>query len=107
MMQELLAVPLAYATFAEQLAGTSVTAFIDNDAVMSALLHGSAGCDDVNLAIGQIWLDLARMRIAFGAARVESRANIADGPTRDQFTLLQELKAIFFEPALPNWLDEL
>lgn len=104
MMQELLAVPLAYSTFAEQLSGSSITVFIDNDAVMSALLHGSAGIEDVNISIGQIWLDLAEMRIAFGAARVESRANVADGPTRDNFTLLHELQATYVAPVLPDWL---
>ena len=107
LMQELLAIPLAYSTFKDRLGGSRVTVFIDNDAVLSALLHGSAGVEDANLAIGQIWLDMARMGMGFNAARVESRANIADGPTRDSFGLLQELKAAQVQPVLPDWLEQL
>ena len=107
LMLELLAVPLAYETFMEKVRGRYVTVFIDNDAVLGALLHGSAGADDANMAIGQIWLDFAAAQIGFAGARVESRANLADGPSRDYLDKVHELQAAELAPCLPSWVDKL
>ena len=106
-MQELLAVPLAYATFGRLLAGAFWLLCVDNQGVLHALLKGRAGADDLNNAVGQVWLDMAEAGIALHVLRVESLANVADGPTRHDLSLLSELGAEFVEPVLPSWVYNL
>ena len=36
--------------------------------------------------------------------RVGSKANVADGPTRDVFEFLDVLQATFVQPRIPMWL---
>ena len=47
------------------------------------------------------------MQTDLHGARVESKANIADGPTRDDFEHLTALQAVFVEPVLPPWIYEI
>ncbi|CAK0791838.1 unnamed protein product, partial [Prorocentrum cordatum] len=89
-LQELLAVPLAYETFSDLLRGALVTVSIDNQG-------------DANLVVGKVWLDVARYQIGLHAVRVESHANVADDPTRDEWSLLRELGAVFRAPQMPSW----
>ena len=53
--------------------------WVDNQGVLHALLKGRAGADDLNNAVGQVWLDMAEAGIALHVLRVESLANVADG----------------------------
>ena len=57
--------------------------------------------------IGQLWLEWAHMRVGFSGHRVESKANLADGPTRDYYDILHKLGAQFVEPVLPTWVLDL
>ena len=104
-LQELLALPLALGTFAPLLENKLVTAFIDNDGVLGSVLHGSADAADANFIIGRFWLDVATLRLGFWALRVESKANLADGPTRDCLAYLQDLRATFWSPVWPRWCE--
>ena len=105
--QELLAVPLAYASFPDLLRGCLLLLFVNNQGVLGSMLRGSAGAPDLNAAVGQVWLDIASAGIGLHVARVESRANVADGPTRDDFSVLTRLGAVFREPCLPEWVHDL
>ena len=102
-MQELLAVPLALTSFVEVLKDSLVTAYIDNVGVLCALLRGGWSVADINQSVGHCWLDIARNRMGFHAARVESKANIADEPTRDDFTFVRSVRAVWVEPVLLAW----
>ena len=62
---------------------------------------------EVNIAIGAIWGEQVTRSNSLVVARVESRANIADGPTRDNFSILQMLGARYTAPRLPLWIHEL
>ena len=106
-MQELLAIPLAFETFSSLVQGTLCTIFVDNNGVLGGLIRGSCMAADLNQAIGSVWLDIARLQIGLHAVRVESKANIADGPTREFLSLLGELGASFVPPKLPNWCQQL
>ena len=106
-MQELLAIPLAFETFSSLVEGTLSTIFIDNNGVLGGLIRGSCMAADLNQAIGNLWLDIARLQVGLHAVRVESKANIADGPTREFLSLLGELGASFVPPKLPRWCVEL
>ena len=106
-MQELLAIPLAFETFSSVVEGTLCTIFVDNNGVLGGLIKGSCMAADLNQSIGNLWLDIARLQIGLHAVRVESKANIADGPTREFLDLLGELGASFVPPKLPDWCKKL
>ena len=72
-----------------------------------ALLKGGGKALEINLPIGRFWLAMAKHRIGFYAARVESKANIADGPTRHDLSEVEELGAQWCEPTLPSWAYDL
>ena len=52
---------------------------------------------------GSTWLQLASWRTVLYTARVESKANVADGPTRDDFSLVARLQAAFVQPVWIQW----
>jgi hypothetical protein len=106
-MQELLAVPLALHTFQSEVSGTEALCFGDNDGVVASLIKGSNKALDTNLCVGQIWLDVNKFHIALVLARVESKANVADDPSRDRFEFLNRVGASFIEPVMPQWVDAL
>ena len=103
-MQELLAVFLAQYTFAKELAGAFWSAYVDNQGVLGALRRSSCTAPDINMMVGRFWLRVAEQRQAFFVSRVESEANVADGPTRDSFDAVRALGGRFVRPVLPDWL---
>ena len=108
---ELLAVVMAQHTFAEDLKECNWLAFIDSEVVRQSLCNGTmrGGGQDCNVAIGRFWLELCRNRTAFWSFRVESKANPADSPTRNDLSVVAALCAREDEvPAtLPSWLLDL
>ena len=101
----MLAVLLLLATFEDELFGSALLAFIDNDGVLGSILRGSSRAPEVNIAVGHLWLEVAACCIAPYFGRVESKANLADGPTRADMANLQQLGASFVVPRLPKWTD--
>ena len=99
--QELLSVLLAQQTFAPWLTRALRTSYGDNDGVLHALTHGSGGGPEVNLAVGHFWIECASSHMGWYGARMESKANIADGPTRNEFGALHALGAEWVVPKLP------
>ena len=59
---------------------------------------------ECTLLIGKVWLRLADADCDLCVGRVESKANIADGPTRDYLFDLEALGAVFVSPSLPEWI---
>ena len=102
--QELLGVLLALGTFTQFLKGSLWVSFIDNMGVMYCVRNATGAAPEIALAVGKLWLQLADMQTDLHGARVESKANIADGPTRDDLSYLHQLRAQFVEPALPSWI---
>ena len=103
--QEFLAVVLGYCSFG--LRQTLAIGFIDNDGVLASLVKGSARPPEVNTGIGHLWLDFAADGVSFIGARVESKANIADEPSRSRHGTLASLGAVFVPPRLPAWAWQL
>ena len=93
-IQELLAVCLALGTFAELLEGQKLLCWVDNMGVVGSLLKGSASHCDANLVIAKTWLRLAAMNVAFAINYVHTKANVADGPSREDYTLVEDLGAV-------------
>lgn len=105
--QELLGIILVWGTFEHLLQGALWLAFVDNDGVLHALTKGGGGGPESFACIGKLWLELAYGQTDLHCGRVESAANIADGPTREQFDLLGQLKATWVPPILPPWVQRM
>ena len=80
--------------------GSLATIAVDNQGVLNAVLQGRVGADDLNAAVGRLWLDVAEQNIGLHMVRDESLSNIADGPTHQSTELLESLGAEFAPPAL-------
>ena len=104
---EMLAVLLFVTTFQNIICGTAAFVFIDNNSVLGSLLKGSSSAPEVNMLTGRIWLHSAECSWAPIWARVESAANIADGPSRRDFTHVESIGAELVAPVLPQWLSTL
>ena len=59
---------------------------------------------DANNLVGRLWMALAKAGTGFFLNRVESKANPADEPSRDQEKLVGELGANFRASVVPDWL---
>ena len=103
--QEFAAVALAFASW--NLKDTMVVVHIDNNTVLHSILKGSAKINqELNIAIGKMWLDCAKNNMALHFLRVESKANVADDPSRGRFDILVDLGAKRVEPILPEWFGQ-
>ena len=104
---ELVAPLLALGTWREIFCNVLWTAFIDNSGALHALLKGSSKSPEANVMVGRMWLNLCCTQTVLFCQRVESKANIADGPTRHDFSEVSRLGATFVEPKLPAFVKQL
>ena len=102
--QELAGVILSLHTLRRWIAGNLVTMWQDNQAVLHALLGGGSHGPEVNAVVGRFWIQVAVHDCAVRIGRVESRANLADGPSRNFLSWVHSLRATFIEPDVPYWL---
>ena len=65
---------------------------------MHAVLNGAGGPPEVHFSIVRLWLFAAEQGIDLHALRVESKANVSDGPTREDLSVVMALGAQFAEP---------
>ena len=85
------------------LKGALALAFIDHDGVRCAVQHGGGGAPDVNAMVGNLWLERAKDQLGLDAAKVETHANIADGPSKGDFSMMARLGAVARVATLPPW----
>ena len=85
-LYELLAVTLAVRTFANELRGKRIVAFIDNTCALNMVIRGASRKDDANGILHHLWLELAMLGVHAEWQYVPSKLNIADGPSRECFT---------------------
>jgi hypothetical protein len=90
---ELLAVIFAQETFEKILTGRAVRFWIDNDGGCNGLIKGGASAPDHNMLVHRFWTKNFRDSVKPWEDRVPSADNIADGPTRGEFRLLEALGA--------------
>ena len=55
----------------------------------------------------RMWHEAAKNRWGLLFRRVESKANVADGPTREKLEILVKLGAEWCEPLMPHWMRNL
>ena len=106
-VQEALAVILGMFSWHSWLEGAAVTIYVDNEGVRYALISGTSRCKEIAPLVARMWHQAAQSRWGLLFRRVESKANVADGPTRDDFKYLEALQAKWWPPQLPPWIDDL
>eukprot|EP00972_Heterocapsa_arctica_P014830 2185739-Heterocapsa_arctica.AAC.1 len=97
---ELFAGPLALATWANMLTDQPLLHFIDNDSALAALVKGYSPKRDSSRIVGDFWLLAAKFKLFVYLDRVESKSNVADGPSREDLSLTRQLIATFSQPSL-------
>ena len=85
---EILACPLAIATWAETLRNRQIWLFVDNDSAAAGLVRGYSPKVDSCALIGAFWLQASAQKIEVYIDRVESKSNLADGPSRWELHLM-------------------
>jgi len=95
---ETLACPLALYTWSSQVHRRRVLLFVDNDSAASCLVRGFSPKQDTCSLVGQFWLAASESEVEVYIDRVESKSNIADGPSRLAFELLHSLSSKFTPP---------
>ena len=104
--QELLGLVLVTGAFPWAVSGSLWVCLCGNNVVLQALSKKKRAQHGYNLLIGIVWLHLADADCDLCVGRVESKANIADGPTRDYLFDLEALGAVFVSPSLPEWIQD-
>ena len=74
--------------------------WVDNSAALSALVRGYSSHVDAAVLCHSIWAQCARLQIAVWADRVESASNLADDPSRLDFTEVLSMGSTETKPAL-------
>ena len=105
--QEMLAVGIGFYTFESLVRGTHCLAFVDHEGVRAALQHGGTRAPEVSMLVHHFWQAVAQSSVAWFTARVESKANVADGPSRDNFSEMIALEAICQPVRWPPWALQL
>ena len=95
---------LALYTWMDLLDGVVVTIYTDNEGVRYSLISGTSRLPEVALSVARFWQLAADKRWGVLMRRVESAANLADGPTRDDLRYVLQLKALWTVPVLPDWV---
>ena len=87
---ELYPILVATRLWRERLAGRRVLVFVDNEPARAALIKGATSALASARIVGEIWKNLAEIEAHIWVERVPSRSNPADGPSRDDWTWLEE-----------------
>ena len=94
---------LCLGTWPEVFCHINWTCWVDNQAVLHAILKGSGLSPEANSIIGALWFELALRDVGCFCGRVESLANLADGPTREKLEWVDRLQATWCDPVWPPW----
>ena len=100
MSLELLALALGFSTFAAQLAGRRVRVFSDNVVAEKSTDRGSAREWDHSAIVHRLWHKAAQLGAHLYIERVPTKDNVSDLPSRQEYRLLERLKAKFVTPQL-------
>lgn len=95
---ELLAAPFASATWSERAKQRPILFFLDNDSASSNLIKGYSPKTDSSIIVGEFWLMAASLKSSIYIDRVESKSNLADGPSRHHYLELYALGGRWKEP---------
>lgn len=102
---EFLAVAIAMEVWKDRIANKQVVCFIDNNAVRDSLISGKASGKVTNKILELVQKNETSNCLMTWFARVPSKSNIADDPSRGCFALLNRLGSAKVEINFQQWLD--
>ena len=100
---EFLAVAIAIELWKDRIATRQVVSFMANNAVRDSLISGKASGRVTNRIL--VFENETRHCLLMWFARVPSKSNIADDPSRGCFNLLDRLGSTKVEVNIQQWLD--
>ena len=103
---EILACPVALTTWSSLLVDCRCIHFVDNDSASACLVKGYSPKVDSCELVGLYWLSASTSRVDTYIDRVESKSNLADGPSRFDDTILIQLKSKPVQPQIPQAVME-
>ena len=102
---EFLAVAITMELWKDRIATRQVVSFIDNNAVRDSLISGKASGPVTNRILESVLENETRHCLIMWFARVPSKSNIADDPSRGCFDLLDRLGSMKVEINIQQWLN--
>ena len=66
---------------------------------------GSSAIAEQHILIARWWLDLPKLDVSAVIRRVEPKANVAGGPTRNKFDIWESFGAVQVPASLPSWVQ--
>ena len=101
---ELTAVVMAIFQFRLRFTGKSIVVYVDNNAVLGALVKGQTAGNPAHAFISGMWMAAATLSMTIWFERVPSATNVADLPTRGRTPGYEYGSILPFFP-LKEWLD--
>ena len=95
---ELVAPLWALELWSQQLQERSVLLYVDNDSAATNLVKGYSPQPDSSNLVGAFWLTAAKLKLHIYIDHVESKSNIADGPSRNSFAEVIRLGGTWTPP---------
>lgn len=75
----------------ETLSGCRVVHFIDSTSAMACVVRAFLRQHDLSLIVDRLWYEAAVMMLEYIVQYVPTRCNLADGPSRDDMALLENM----------------
>lgn len=104
---EILAGPLAVSTWEDTLLKRQIIHFVDNDSAAACLVKGYSAKTDSSGLVGTYWLAVSQCQAEPYIDRVESKSNLADGPSRLSFDEVLSFGSVFVPPIVHYLLNPL
>ena len=95
---ELVAPLWALDLWAPLLSERSIILFVDNDSAATNLVKGYSPQPDSSHLVGTFWLTAAQFKLHIYIDHVESKSNLADGPSRNSFAEVIQLGGTWTPP---------
>lgn len=91
---ELLAAMVALTSLClDRLRGTQVIHFIDSTPALACVVKGFSREEDLAMLSGRLWYEASNVMSSYHAAYVPSDQNLADGPSRKDFRIMETVRA--------------
>jgi len=104
---EIFAGAVAVDAWADLLRDKQVLHFVDNDSATASLVKGYSPQEDSCALVGDYWLRVAALKASVYVDRVESKSNLADGPSRVDLQEVATLGAKFTPPCTDLFMQQL
>ena len=70
--------------------------FVDNTPTKNCVISGFSKQDDLNTIVATLWYEAARRTLAYRCDYVQSKAKLADGPSRRDISVMTRMSAVEF-----------